>query len=168
MAGTQSFDVTSTVDMQEVDNALNQARAEVAQRFDFKGVRVEIELDRREGQVRLLAADEYKLQALLGVVKQKLARRRVPLRNLHEGRPEPAAGGASRMEIRLQQGIPGDVAREIARIVRDLKLKKVQAQVQGDQLRIQGPKRDDLQTVIATLRERDFGLELQFGNFRGR
>jgi len=168
MAANQSFDVTSTVDLQEVDNALNQARAEVTQRFDFKGVHVEIELDRKAGLIRLLAADEYKLEALLGIVRQKLARREVPLKNLDEGRPEPAAGGASRLEIRLQQGIPGEVAREIARLVRDLKLKKVQAQVQGDQLRIQGPKRDDLQAVIAALRERDFGLELQFGNFRGR
>ncbi|MFQ5889483.1 MAG: YajQ family cyclic di-GMP-binding protein [Gemmatimonadota bacterium] len=168
MARMQSFDVTSTVDLQEVDNALNQARKEVSQRFDFKGVRVEIQLERSAGVVRLVAGDEYRLRALLGVVREKLARRRVPLKNVRAGKVEPAAGGASRMELSLQQGIPGEVAKQMSRAVRDLGLKRVQAHIQGDQLRVQGPDRDDLQKVIRALRERDFGLELQFGNYRSQ
>jgi len=168
MAKSQSFDVTSTVDLQEVDNALNQARREVSTRYDFKGSHIEIELDRAAGSIRLLAADEYKLRALLGVIREKLARRHVPLKNLSEGSIEPAAGGASRMELSLQQGIPTEVARRVAAVVRDLKLKKVQAHIQGDQLRVQGPKRDDLQAVMAELRGQDFGIELQFGNFRSQ
>lgn len=168
MAKMQSFDVTSGVDLQEVDNALNQARREVGQRFDFKGGRAEIELDRGAGTVRLTASDEYRLQALLGVVREKLARRKVPLRNVREGKVEPAAGGGSRMTLTLQQGIPMEVAKEVSRAVRDLGLKKIQAQIQGDQLRIQGPDRDQLQEVIRSLRGHDFGLELQFGNYRSQ
>ncbi len=168
MAKTQTFDVTSSIDMQEVDNALNQARKEVSQRYDFKGVVTEIELDPAASSIRLLAGDEYKLQALVTVVRERLSRRKVPLKNLKEGPTEDAAGGSSRMEIRLQQGIPTEVGKEISKVVRDMKLKKVQAQIQGDQLRVQGPSRDDLQTVMQRLREEDFGLELQFVNLRGQ
>lgn len=168
MAKTQSFDVTSTIDMQEVDNALNQARKEVQQRYDFKGVHTEIELDRASGELRLVAGDEYKLQALISVVRERFSKRGVPLRNLRQGTIEPAAGGASRCIITLQQGIPTDTGREIVKLVKDMKLKKIQAQIQGDQLRITGPKRDELQEVMGVLKDQDFGIELQFGNYRGQ
>lgn len=168
MAKSQSFDVTSTIDMQEVDNALNQARKEVQQRYDFKGIHTELDLDRDSGELRLVAGDEYKLQALISLVRERLAKRDVPLRNLRQGSIEPAAGGASRCLIQLQQGIPTDTAREVVKAVKDLKLKKIQAQIQGDQLRITGPKRDELQEVMRVLKEQDFGIELQFGNYRGQ
>ena len=168
MAKTQSFDVTSTVDMQEVDNALNQARKEIQQRYDFKGVHTELELDRAAGELRLLAGDEYKLQALISVVRERLSKRGVPLRNLRQGAIEPAAGGASRCVVTLQQGIPTETAREVVKTVKDMKLKKIQTQIQGDQLRVSGPKRDELQEVMRELKERDFGIELQFGNYRGQ
>ncbi|MEE9208126.1 MAG: YajQ family cyclic di-GMP-binding protein [Gemmatimonadota bacterium] len=168
MAKSQSFDVVSKIDMQEVDNALNQARAEVGQRYDFKGTTTEISLDAATGEIHLLASDEYKLQALRTVVRERLARRKVPLSNLTDGKIEPAAGGASRMDLVLQQGIPGETGKVIAKFVRDLKLKGVQAQIQGDQLRIQGPKRDDLQAVMQHLRGEDFRLDLQFVNLRGQ
>jgi len=168
MAKTQSFDVTSTIDLQEVDNALNQARKEVQQRYDFKGVPTELELDRDSGELRLLAGDEYKLQALIAIVRERLAKRGVPLRNLRQGGIEPAAGGASRCVVQLQQGIPTDTAREIVKTVKDLKYKKVQAQIQGDQLRVSGPKRDELQEVMNVLKDGDFEIELQFGNYRGQ
>ena len=168
MAKSQSFDVVSKIDLQEVDNALNQARAEVAQRYDFKGTVTEISLDADASEIHLLAGDEYKLQALRTVVRERLARRKVPLRNLSDGKIEPAAAGASRMDIGFQQGIPGEIGKTIAKFVRDLKLKGVQAQIQGDQLRVQGPKRDDLQAVMQHLRDEDFGLDLQFANMRSQ
>ena len=168
MAKSQSFDVVSKIDLQEADNALNQARTEVAQRYDFKGTKTEISLDAHASEIHLLASDEYKLQALRTVVRERLARRKVPLRNLSDGKIEPAAGGASRMNIGLQQGIPGETGKQIAKFVRDLKLKGVQAQIQGDQLRVQGPKRDDLQAVMQHLRGEDFGLDLQFANLRSQ
>jgi uncharacterized protein YajQ (UPF0234 family) len=168
MAKSQSFDVVSKIDLQEVDNALNQARAEVAQRYDFKGTVTEISLDAAASEIHLLAGDEYKLQALRTVVRERLARRKVPLRNLSDGKIESAAAGASRMDIGFQQGIPGEIGKTIAKFVRDLKLKGVQAQIQGDQLRVQGPKRDDLQAVMQHLRDEDFGLDLQFANMRSQ
>lgn len=168
MAKSQSFDVVSKIDLQEVDNALNQARAEVAQRYDFKGTVTEVSLDADASEIHLLAGDEYKLQALRTVVRERLARRKVPLRNLSDGKIEPAAAGASRMDIGFQQGIPGEIGKTIAKFVRDLKLKGVQAQIQGDQLRVQGPKRDDLQAVMQHLRDEDFGLDLQFANMRSQ
>ncbi len=168
MAKSQSFDVVSKIDLQEVDNALNQARAEVAQRYDFKGTVTEISLDADASEIHLMAGDEYKLQALRTVVRERLARRKVPLRNLSDGKIEPAAAGASRMDIGFQQGIPGEIGKTIAKFVRDLKLKGVQAQIQGDQLRVQGPKRDDLQAVMQHLRDEDFGLDLQFANMRSQ
>lgn len=168
MAKSQSFDVVSKIDLQEVDNALNQARAEVAQRYDFKGTVTEISLDADASEIHLMAGDEYKLQALRTVVRERLARRKVPLRNLSDGKIEPAAAGASRMDIGFQQGIPGEIGKTIAKFVRDLKLKGVQAQIQGDQLRVQGPKRDDLQAVMQHLRDEDFGLDIQFANMRSQ
>jgi uncharacterized protein YajQ (UPF0234 family) len=166
MAATQSFDVTTGCDLQEVDNAVNQALKEILQRFDFKGIRAGIELVRAENAIVLTGPDEYKIKAVWEVLQTKLVRRKVPLRNLKPGAIEPAAGGTARQRIELQQGIPIETAREIVKYVKDQKLKKVQVAIQADQLRVSSPSRDELQGVIALLRQKDFGLELTFGNYR--
>ena len=167
MAIQPSFDITSTVDLQEVDNALNQARKEVAQRYDFKGSKASIEFDRKESKLVLVADDELKLNALWEILVTRLVRRNVPAKNLTRGAVQAAAGGTSRQEVALQQGIPTEKAREIVKFIKDAKLKKVQAAIQGDQLRISSPSKDELQDVMRLLREQDFGLALQFGNYRG-
>jgi uncharacterized protein YajQ (UPF0234 family) len=167
MAIQPSFDITSTVDLQEVDNALNQARKEVAQRYDFKGSKASIEFDRTESTLVLIADDEPKLNALWEIVVTRLVRRNVPTKNLTRGAAHTAANSTVRQEVALQQGIPSDKAREIVKFIKDAKLKKVQAAIQGDQLRISSPSKDELQEVMRLLREQDFGLALQFGNYRG-
>jgi uncharacterized protein YajQ (UPF0234 family) len=162
-----SFDITSNVDLQEVDNALNQARKEVAQRYDFKGAKASIEFDMKESKLVLVADDDFKLNALWEIVQTRLVRRNVPVKNLTRGAAQPAANSTVRQEISLQQGIPGEKARDIVKFIKDAKMKKVQAAIQGDQLRITSPSRDELQEVMRLLREQDFGVALQFGNYRG-
>ena len=166
MAQQCSFDITSNVDLQEVDNALNQARKEVAQRYDFKGSKASIEFDAKESKLVLVADDEFKLNALWEVVQTRLVRRNVPVRNLSRGTAQPAANTTVRQEITLQQGIPIEKSREIVKLIKDSK-KKVQASIQGDQVRVTSPSRDDLQEAMRQLREQDFGVTLQFGNYRG-
>ena len=167
MATQCSFDITSNVDLQEVDNALNQARKEVAQRYDFKGAKASIEFDAKESKLMLVADDEFKLNALWEIVQIRLVRRNVPTRNLTRGTVVPAANTTVRQEIALQQGIPTEKARDVVKFLKDAKLKKVQASIQGDQLRITSSSKDDLQEVMRLLREHDFGVALQFGNYRG-
>ena len=162
-----SFDVTSNVDLQEVDNALNQARKEVAQRYDFKGSKASIEFDTKESKLTLVADDEFKLNALWEIIQTRLVRRNVPTKNLTRGTVIPSANTTVRQEITLQQGIPSDAAREIVKFLKDKKLKKTQASIQGDQLRVTSPSKDELQEVMRLLREQDFGVALQFGNYRG-
>jgi uncharacterized protein YajQ (UPF0234 family) len=167
MANVCSFDVTSNVDLQEVDNALNQARKEVAQRYDFKGSKASIEFDAKESKLVLVADDEFKLNSLWEVVQTRLVRRNVPVRNLSRGVAQPAANTTVRQEVALQQGIPSEKAKDIVKFLKDAKLKKVQASIQGDQLRVQSPSKDDLQEAMRLLRDGDFGVALQFGNYRG-
>jgi uncharacterized protein YajQ (UPF0234 family) len=167
MAQVCSFDVTSNVDLQEVDNAINQARKEVAQRYDFKGSKASIEFDPKESKLVLVADDEFKLNSLWEVVQTRLVRRNVPVKNMTRGQALPAANTTVRQEITLQQGIGSDQARDIVKFLKDSKLKKVQASIQGDQLRVTSPSRDELQEVMRLLREQDFGVALQFGNYRG-
>ena len=167
MATQCSFDITSNVDLQEVDNALNQARKEVAQRYDFKGAKASIDFDAKESKLVLAAEDEFKVNALWEIVSTRLVRRNVPVKNLNRGAAVPAANSTVRQEITLQQGIPSDTAKDIVRYLKDAKLKKVQASIQGDQLRITSGSKDDLQDVMRLLREQDFGVALQFGNYRG-
>jgi len=167
MAATSSFDITSTIDFQEVDNALNQARKEVAQRYDFKGAKASIEFDTKESKLILIADDDFKLNALWEIISTRLVRRNVPVKNLSRGTAQPAANSTVRQEIALQQGIPTEKARDIVKFIKDSKMKKVQASIQGDQLRITSPSRDDLQEAMRLLREQDFGVALQFGNYRG-
>ncbi len=161
-----SFDVTSTVDLQEVDNAVNQARKEVSQRYDFKGSKAAIDFDRAEGTLTLTADDEFKLQALWEVLETRMVRRKVPLKNLTRGEIEHGANDTVRRAITLQQGVPTEAGRAIVKFLKDRKLKKVQPAIQGDQLRISSPSRDELQSVMSLLRAEDFGVELQFGNYR--
>jgi cyclic-di-GMP-binding protein len=167
MATQCSFDVTSNVDLQEVDNALNQARKEVAQRYDFKGAKASIDFDANESKLVLVAEDEFKLNALWEIVSTRLVRRNVPVKNLTRGAAQSAANSTVRQEIALQQGIPSEKAKDIVKFIKDSKLKKVQASIQGDQLRVSSGSKDDLQEVMRVLREQDFGVALQFGNYRG-
>ena len=162
-----SFDITSTVDLQEVDNAANQARKEVGQRYDFKGSRVAIEFHRTDGTLALVADDEYKMGALWEVLQAKLVHRGVPTKNLTPGEIERGANDTVRRNILLQQGIPTDASRAIVKFLKAHKLKKVQTSIQGDQVRISSPSKNDLQEVMALLKDEDFGVELQFGNYRG-
>jgi cyclic-di-GMP-binding protein len=168
MATTQSFDITTGCDMQEVDNAVNQAVKEITQRFDFKGLKVGIELLRAENQLVLTGPDDFKVKAIWEVLQTKLVRRKVPLRNVTPGDIQTAGGGTARQEIELQQGIPIETAREIVKFLKDQKLKKVQAAIQADQVRVSSPSRDDLQHAMGLLRQHDFGVELNFGNFRSQ
>jgi uncharacterized protein YajQ (UPF0234 family) len=167
MANVASFDITSGVDIQEVDNAVNQARKEVAQRYDFKGSRAAIELNRTENTLTLTADDEFKMSALWEILQGRLVRRGVPVKNLIPGEIERAANDTVRRVVALQQGIPTEAAREIVKFLKDRKLKKVQAAVQADQVRVSSASKDDLQEAIRLLREHDFGVALQFGNYRG-
>ena len=166
MAGSCSFDVTSTVDLQEVDNALNQARKEVIQRYDFKGSKASIEFNRLENTVTLVADDEFKMQALWEIVQGRMVKRGVPVKNLKLGDIIRGTQDSVRRIVTLQQGIPIESSRELVKFLKDRKLKKVQAAIQGDQLRISSPSRDELQSVIAILKEQDFGVALEFGNYR--
>jgi len=159
-----SFDVVSKVDHQEVDNALNQAAKEVSQRFDFKGVGASIGWSGEAIEIK--ANSDDRLLAVLEVFKEKLIKRGVSLKALDHGDPQPASGGTSRLAVSIQQGIADDKAKAISKKIRSEGPKGVQAQIQGDQLRVSGKKRDDLQVVIALLKEGDFGVPLQFVNYR--
>jgi uncharacterized protein YajQ (UPF0234 family) len=161
-----SFDISTGVDLQEVDNAVNMARKEIATRYDFKGTSCTLEFDRKAGAIKLDADDEYRLKALLGVVREKLTRRQVPVKNMDEGGVEMGSLGRARQVIGLKQGIDQETAKKISKDIRDQKLKKVQVQIQGDELRVTSPSRDALQEVIAFVRSRDYGMELTFGNYR--
>lgn len=161
-----SFDVTSEIDLQEVDNAINQARKEVSQRYDFKGSPASIELDRKNNTLTLTAEDKFKIGALLEILQTRMVRRSVPVQNLKPAEIEPASAGTVKQVFTLQIGIPTETAREIVRVLKDAKLKKVQASIQGDQVRVQAPARDDLQSAIQLLKDHDFGIQLQFGNYR--
>jgi cyclic-di-GMP-binding protein len=166
MPATYSFDVTSTIEMPEVDNAVNQARKEIAQRFDFKGSIAAIDLDQKANTLTLTAEDNFKLEAVWDVLQTRLIKRNVAVKNLKRGDVETAAGSSVKQVITLQQGIPADAARDIVKHLKDLKLKKVQASIQGDQVRITSASKDDLQGAMQALRAKDFGVALQFGNYR--
>jgi uncharacterized protein YajQ (UPF0234 family) len=167
MAGTASFDVSTGADLQEVDNAVNQALKEIGQRYDFKGTHVTIEFDRAKAEIKLHADDEFRMKQVLEVLLQKAAKRGVPLKNLKTGDFEPSAGTSVRCTVSLTQGIPQDIAKQIQKAIKEHGFKKVQASIQGDELRITSPSKDELQTVIAFLKSQDFELELKFGNYRG-
>ena len=166
MSTASSFDVTTGVDLQEVDNAINQASKEVAQRYDFKDAKVEIDFQRSEGLIALLADNDMRMRALFDVVQSKLIKRGVPVKNLDVGEVKPAGGDTLRREVKLKQALDSETAKKISAAIKDAKLKKVQASIQGDQVRVSGPDKDALQEAIALLRKGDFGVELKFGNYR--
>jgi uncharacterized protein YajQ (UPF0234 family) len=166
MAKNSTFDISSTVDLQEVDNAVNQALKEVAQRYDFKGATAEIEFSKKDGTLKLLAEDDFKLTALVEIIQGKLAKRGVPIRNLDYGEVEQAFGGKARQTITLVQEISTEKAKEIVKAIKAAGFKKVNAQIQEGEVRVSSPSIDELQAVIAMLKKEDFGLELSFGNFR--
>lgn len=140
---------------------------EINQRYDFKGLKASIDFLRSENKVVFHAPDDFKLRAMWEILVQKLVRRQVPVRNLQQGKMVPAAGGTVQQEIMLQQGIPIEAARAIVKFIKEQKLRKVQAEIQGDQVRVSSPSRDELQKVIELLKGRDYGVELRFGNYRG-
>jgi len=162
-----SFDITSTIDLQEVDNAINQARKEVGQRYDFKGSKASIEFKRGENLIQLTSEDQLKMNALWEIVQTRMVKRGVPVKNLRPSEIQTVGGGLLQRTVSLQQGIPTDTARAIVKFLKDRKMRKVQAAIQGDQVRVSSPSKDDLQTAIQALKGEDFDLELQFGNYRG-
>jgi uncharacterized protein YajQ (UPF0234 family) len=166
MAQQNSFDVTTGVDLQEVDNAVNQAQKEIAQRYDFKGSPAAINFSRAEGALNLSAESEFRMQALLDVLQAKLIKRGVPTKNLEIGDIKPAGGDTVTQQIKLKMALDGDTAKKVAAAIKEAKLKKVQAAIQGDQVRVTSPSRDDLRAAMALLRSKDFGVELKFGNYR--
>jgi uncharacterized protein YajQ (UPF0234 family) len=161
-----SFDITSTVDLQEVDNAVNQAKKEIAQRYDFKGSKASIDFARGENRIDLTAEDTFKMDAVWDILQTRMVRRGVPVKNLKISDPEPIAGGLVKRTVTLQQGIPTEAAKSIVKFLKDQKLKRVQAAIQADQVRVSSPSKDDLQGAIRVLKTQDFGVELQFGNYR--
>jgi len=166
MPQNASFDVTTGVDLQEVDNAVNQTGKEIAQRYDFKGSRAAVEFKRGEELLALAADSEFQMTALFDVLQSKLIRRGVPVKNLDIGEVRHVGGDMVRCEVKLKTALDADTAKKVAAAIKDAKLKKVQASIQGDQVRVSSPSRDDLQAAIALLRGQDFGVELKFGNFR--
>lgn len=163
MAQQNSFDIVSQIDLAEVNNALNQTVKEVRQRFDFKGSHADVVLEKHE--LVLSAEDETKLRNMNDILQQKLVRRGVPLKALNYGTIEPAAGSTVRQRAQIQEGIPQDKAKEVVKFIKDSKV-KVQASIQGDVVRVSGRDRDTLQEVITKLKEKDFGIHMQFTNYR--
>jgi cyclic-di-GMP-binding protein len=165
MADTFSFDIVSEVNLQEVDNALNQARKEIIQRYDFKGSKTSIDFIQKENTVTIISDDEFKVKAVVDIVQSKMIKRGVPLKALRYGSIEPAAGGSARLIITLQAGIDHDKSREIVKLIKGTKL-KVQAAIQDQQVRVSGKNKDDLQAIMKMLREADLDFAMQFTNYR--
>jgi uncharacterized protein YajQ (UPF0234 family) len=166
MAQTASFDVTTGVDLQEVDNAVNQSQKEVAQRYDFKGSKASIEFKRGDSVLELVADSEFQMTALFDILQSKLIKRGVPVKNLDIGEIKQAGGDTVRREVKLKMQLDGETAKKVAAAIKEAKLKKVQAAIQGEQVRVSSPSKDDLQDAMQLLRSQDFGVELKFGNYR--
>jgi cyclic-di-GMP-binding protein len=167
MASQNSFDISTGADLQEVDNAVNQAQKELAQRYDFKGSKASIAYDKAKASITLVADDDFKMKALFDLLQGRLIKRGVPVKNLVIGDNVEAGGSTVRKEIGLTQAIAGDKAKEITKAIKEGGFKKVTSAIQGEEIRVSAPSRDELQNVMAFLRTRDFGIELKFGNYRG-
>jgi cyclic-di-GMP-binding protein len=163
VAKDESFDVVSRINMQEVDNAVNQTTKEIQQRYDFKNTKSKVSLE--EDSIKIVADSDFKLKSVIDILQTKMLRRKVPIRNLEYGKIEEASGGLVRQSIRLKQGIEAETARKMVKDIKGLKL-KVQAQIMDEQVRVSGKNRDDLQAVIAFLKEQNYQLDLQFINYR--
>ncbi|MBI2340834.1 MAG: YajQ family cyclic di-GMP-binding protein [Deltaproteobacteria bacterium] len=160
-----SFDILSEVDLQEMDNAVNQAVKEIVTRYDFRGSKSSINFDKEKKILHLIADDDFKMKAVIDILEGKVIKRGISLKSLQQGKIEDSAGGLKKCDITLVMGIDTDKAREIVKLVKDSKM-KVQAQIQEKQVRVSGKKKDDLQEAMALIRGRDFGIPLQFGNYR--
>ena len=166
MAKKQSFDISTSVDFQEVDNAVNQAIKETMTRYDFKDTKCSLELDREAGTIKREADDEYRLTQVVSVLREKLSRRQVPLKNIDEGLVEVGTLGRARQVVGLKNAIDQDTAKKISKEIKDGGFKKVQVQIQGEELRVTSPSRDELQEIMTFLKKKDYGVELMFGNYR--
>lgn len=163
LAKDSSFDVVSAVDMQEVNNAVNQANKEITQRYDFKNSKSEITIDNEN--LKIISDNQYKLESVIDILQTKLIKRNVSIKNLEYGKIEEASGGTVRQNIKIKQGIESERAKEIVKAIKETKF-KVQAQIMGDQVRVTGKNKDDLQEILHLLKANDFGIELQFTNYR--
>ena len=160
-----SFDIVSKVDMQEVTNAIQQAMKEISQRFDFRGSKSNIELDRGKNEIHLVSDDEYKLKSVIDILQSKFIKRKVPLKAFNYGKVEAALSGTVKQPVTIQEGIPTEKGKEIVKIIKNTKI-KVQSEIQKDQLRIRAKKIDDLQSVMNMLKEKDLGIHVDFVNYR--
>tara|TARA_B100000686_G_C16673681_1_gene907887 strand:+ start:551 stop:1054 length:504 start_codon:yes stop_codon:yes gene_type:complete len=161
-----SFDITSATNLAEVQNACNQSMLEIRQRFDFKGSKSQVEIDMKTAEVKIISDDAHKLNSVVDILKGKLVKRKVSIKALDYGNVEPASGDTVRQNIRIQQGIPQEKGKEIVKHIKSMGLKKIQAQIMDDQLRVTGKDKDDLQSVIAGLKKKDFGIDMTFTNYR--
>ena len=161
-----SFDITSATNLAEVQNACNQSMLEIRQRFDFKGSKSQVEIDMKTAEVKIISDDTHKLNSVVDILKGKLVKRKVSIKALEYGNVEAASGDTVRQSIRIQQGIPQEKSKEIVKHIKSMGLKKVQAQIMDDQLRVTGKDKDDLQSVIAGLKKKDFGIDMTFTNYR--
>jgi len=167
MSKDASFDITTSVDLQEVDNAVNQASKEIAQRYDFKDAKLAtVELKRSEGLIKLSSDSDMRLRAMWDILQAKLIKRGVPVKNLDAGDPTPGGGDTWHRDIKLKQALDSDTCKKVVAAIKEQKFKKVQASIQGDTVRVVSPSRDELQTVMTFLRGEDFKVQLSFGNYR--
>ena len=161
-----SFDITSETDLAEVQNACNQTMLEIRQRFDFKGSKSQIEIDMKTAEIKILADDAHKLNSVIDIIQGKLVKRKISIKALDYGNVEAASGDTVRQSIKIQQGIPQEKGKEIVKHIKTLGLKKMQAQIMDDQVRVTGKDKDDLQSVIESLKQKDFGIDMTFTNYR--
>ena len=161
-----SFDITSETDLAEVQNACNQTMLEIRQRFDFKGSKSQVEIDMKTAEIKILADDAHKLNSVIDIIQGKLVKRKISIKALDYGNVETASGDTVRQSIKIQQGIPQEKGKEIVKHIKTLGLKKMQAQIMDDQVRVTGKDKDDLQSVIESLKQKDFGIDMTFTNYR--
>ena len=161
-----SFDITSETDLAEVQNACNQTMLEIRQRFDFKGSKSQVEIDIKTAEIKILADDAHKLKSVIDIIQGKLVKRKISIKALDYGNVETASGDTVRQSIKIQQGIPQEKGKDIVKHIKTLGLKKMQAQIMDDQVRVTGKDKDDLQSVIASLKQKDFDIDMTFTNYR--
>ena len=165
-SNNSSFDITSETDLSEVQNACNQTMLEIRQRFDFKGSKSQVEIDMKTAEIKILADDAHKLKSVIDIIQGKLVKRKISIKALDYGNVEAASGDTVRQSIKIQQGIPQEKGKDIIKHIKTLGLKKMQAQIMDDQVRVTGKDKDDLQSVIASLKQKDFGIDMTFTNYR--
>ena len=165
-SNNSSFDITSETDLAEVQNACNQTMLEIRQRFDFKGSKSQVEIDMKTAEIKILADDAHKLKSVIDIIQGKLVKRKISIKALDYGNVEAASGDTVRQSIKIQQGIPQEKGKDIVKHIKTLGLKKMQAQIMDDQVRVTGKDKDDLQSVIESLKQKDFGIDMTFTNYR--